>query len=913
MFKYVIISIFVLFQLNLYGSADIEKSIVYADKILKTQYPDGGINMKISHNIYLVPYFSHFAAEGLIALYSVTKNRSYLDAVEDWLEWYVKHLNKDYTVYDYNGYYPHYVSTYYYDSTDSYAAGFLFLLWYYYDTTKDISILNKFYPSAKKVLKAIELTLNADGLTFCKPNLTVKYLMDNIEVYQGLDALWRIARIMKDKEKEDYVYKLKKRNLEGIKRYWYDTGFFGNAIIAEGNKTKDYDTVYPGGLVNIMFYDLMLDKNDPKAKEFVERLFKKFIYTDNLYKIDSTMMFWWTIAAYKKGDIKLGDKLKNYIEENLPMYDYVYSYGHYVRALLYKHSEVAKRPFNLINLKLDDTIMPEGKIKGEKVKFENSVAIIDDFKIKKDYITSGWQGNLKYRFVDIKGKKALRVDYSLHGLNTYAQLMLLYLDVADWGDAKLLEFEVKGFKDCSEELMVTIIENDGDWWTYIPDNKILKTGKWETFSYPIKGFTRDIWSVGGDEKFDIKNIKGIRFQINQKESTGMEKKGSIYLANVSITTRITEKYQPRREEKSTIESIKTTYEYIIDDFKDNYKYSTYAYMGEIKFKKVNDIMILDCDTKTFGGYAIFESYRDKNLNIDDINGKIILEVKVSNKLLDTIQFSLIDDDGDMWDYFIEDILNPDKWHRIEIPILRLGRNPWGFGNGEKDLSNIQGYRIQISHNRWNRGNNRNKIYLKPIKFIATKELDINKPIKSAKPVASKNYSFLIDNFDTDKGWDIFSYDAAYDFAITEDEKIEGLNGSLIVNYKLDTKDGYIELTKRLNRYLKIYEMKQFYDFESSQNICIWTKGRRDCNERLGIQIIDFDGDIWSFILEDAFKNSEWVLRKIPLIRFSRNPYSAGNQLLDGDKIKEIKLQIIYGGKSSGEHRNKIYLSQFYLE
>jgi len=906
--------ILLLLEVSLFSfSKDIEKAIFYGEKILDCQYPDGGINMKESREIYMVPYFSHFAAEGLIGLYSVTKKSKYLKAVKRWLEWYIKHLNEDYTVYDYKGYYPSYICTYYYDSTDSYAAGFLFVLWYYYDVSGDLKTLKEFYPYAKKVLKAIELTLSPDGLTFVKPDMKIRFLMDNIEVYQGLDAMLRITKIMKDKEMEDYVDKLIKRNLEGIKSYWCDEGFFGNEITAEGNKKRDYNTVYPGGLVNIMFYDLMLDKEDIKSKEFVERLFKKFIYNDNLYKIDSTMMFWWAIAAYKKGDKNLGDKLKGYIEENLPIFDYVYTYGHYVRALLYEHSEAVRKAFNLYNFKLDEVIMSEAEVKRERLEFRDGEAFIDDFKTRKEYITSGWAGwQLIYDFVKMDGKDSLKIEYSLPSIQSYAQLMITYPGVADLSGAKSIEFEVKGFKGCTEEIMITIIENDGDWWTFTPDNKILKTGDWEKISYPIENFERDIWSVGGDKIFDIKNIKGIRIQINRKEGTSA-KKGTIYLGGIKVTTRESLSGKVSKKESITPITKKGEFEYLIDDFKPGiYNYATDSYLGDIKYKFEGKLGEIDAETKTFGDYVIFKAYSKRNLNLNDINGKIILEVKVSDKLLDSLQFSILDNDGDIWDYFIDEILNPGDWYKFEIPVILMGRNPWSVGNGIKNLENISGYKIQLNHNRWNRGSNKNKIYIKPIKFISTENINITNVIFEI-PEAVKNPAFLIDNFESDTGWDLFSYKSAFDIAITGKNNLKGLSKSLEIKYRLDNKDGYIELTKKLDRYMKISEMKQFYSFESSQNICIFTKGESSNNERLGIQLIDFDGDIWYFIIEDAFKSSEWVLRKIPLIRFVRSEYSQGNNILDIDKIKEVKLQIIYGGKDNGEHYGKFYLSQFYLE
>lgn len=168
----------------------------YQGNIVKTQQWLDGVVLSdgaIKSQDYISPYFGNLAAIGW------TKTPSDYSRIQNWMRWYIAHLNSTdvwnlgYTIYDYNidasG---NEISRNSADSTDSYAATFLSLAWAYYQTG-DASA-QSYVASIKTQLQNIETviakTTDTDGLTWSQlhsnPSIDAKYTMDNSEVYGGL-------------------------------------------------------------------------------------------------------------------------------------------------------------------------------------------------------------------------------------------------------------------------------------------------------------------------------------------------------------------------------------------------------------------------------------------------------------------------------------------------------------------------------------------------------------------------------------------------------------------------------------------------------------------------------------------------------------------------------------------------------
>ncbi|MGC9166195.1 MAG: hypothetical protein ACP5GR_00855 [Thermoplasmata archaeon] len=177
-----------------------EMIVEQANYILNSQLDDGAIKISINSN-EIIPYISNIASIGLIYAYELTGNESYLNSAKKWIEWYSIHqnINKDNegivgTIYNYNISNGLELSTNYYNSSDSYAATFLILIYDYYNLTGNITFIKEEYKNIKLALNAIFSTMD-NNLTYAKPNLKVKYLIDNSEVYLALHDSAKIFKL----------------------------------------------------------------------------------------------------------------------------------------------------------------------------------------------------------------------------------------------------------------------------------------------------------------------------------------------------------------------------------------------------------------------------------------------------------------------------------------------------------------------------------------------------------------------------------------------------------------------------------------------------------------------------------------------------------------------------------------------
>jgi hypothetical protein len=139
------------------------------------------------------PYFANVAATGL------TTEPQQLGRVRAWMAWYVAHLNRpdrwglDGTIYDYAYRNGHETSLRRADSVDSYAATFFTLARTLYDTGDVTS--QRYVVAIRPDLETMATMVTGsaisqrDGMTIALPTYPVAYLMDNAEVWRGLNDL----------------------------------------------------------------------------------------------------------------------------------------------------------------------------------------------------------------------------------------------------------------------------------------------------------------------------------------------------------------------------------------------------------------------------------------------------------------------------------------------------------------------------------------------------------------------------------------------------------------------------------------------------------------------------------------------------------------------------------------------------
>ena len=168
--------------------------------LASTQLSNGALPMTPTTNgkVRMNPYFADFAALSLL-----NQSELYADVVKRYIDWHFDHLNTAAedpygvagTIFDYTYTVTDGVVTMEewivltptYDSVDSYAATFLMVLQKYAEKTGDTAFILANAEYVEQVISAL-MAMMDNGLTLGKPNSPVKMLMDNCEVYAGLQA-----------------------------------------------------------------------------------------------------------------------------------------------------------------------------------------------------------------------------------------------------------------------------------------------------------------------------------------------------------------------------------------------------------------------------------------------------------------------------------------------------------------------------------------------------------------------------------------------------------------------------------------------------------------------------------------------------------------------------------------------------
>lgn len=186
--------------------------------------PDGAILYTPSE---IEPYFGNLAASGLLL------NSGDYTAVQNWIRWYIAHLNVTDqwnlggTIYDYTVSGTTEISSGSADSTDAYAGTFLNLVWSYWQTgnTNAQTYIKTIGPKLNSVGHVITATQQSDGLTWALPNYEIKYLMDNCEAYQGLMAAANLFQsALNDTTDATYYRNAAANMLQGIQTKLWNPG-----------------------------------------------------------------------------------------------------------------------------------------------------------------------------------------------------------------------------------------------------------------------------------------------------------------------------------------------------------------------------------------------------------------------------------------------------------------------------------------------------------------------------------------------------------------------------------------------------------------------------------------------------------------------------------------------------------------
>jgi len=254
-----------------------------ADYILSSQTGTGAIKLAPDSRD-IIPYFSNIAAVGLIRAYRLTGDPAYLQAARMWLDWYSARQNREIDRYGIKGTIYNFkilddgseVPTYDYDSSDAYAATYLWALYEYFLASNDLSYLMQRKENMDLAVNAILSTMDRDSLTYARPDLRTKYLMDNCEVYRGLYSAGRMLSALGDDSGVELVEKAEAVRRSILSTFLRRRGYFAWAQSA----TVNLSNFYPDLMAN--FWPVIMevvDGNSSVAQKLFEIL-KSYNYWD---------------------------------------------------------------------------------------------------------------------------------------------------------------------------------------------------------------------------------------------------------------------------------------------------------------------------------------------------------------------------------------------------------------------------------------------------------------------------------------------------------------------------------------------------------------------------------------------------------------------------------------------------------
>lgn len=220
-----------------------------ADWILQTQLPDGAIANQVDRAA-IWPYLSNFAAIGLSRATQLTGDPRYADGAWRWLSWYRAHQDASGFVTDYTVAGEQQASTGDMDSTDAYAGTFLVAANAAWQATGDLERLRELEPGIVAAVAAIQATQRSDGLTWAKPGVHVKYLMDQAEAFAGLRSAAMLGGVLGNAPLVDRASGSARRLRTGVRRLWNPRrGAYDWAVHAHGvRQPTNWHVLYPDAL-----------------------------------------------------------------------------------------------------------------------------------------------------------------------------------------------------------------------------------------------------------------------------------------------------------------------------------------------------------------------------------------------------------------------------------------------------------------------------------------------------------------------------------------------------------------------------------------------------------------------------------------------------------------------------------------
>lgn len=369
----------------------------------------------------IVPYFSELAMLGLLK----TSPDESKESAERFINWYISHLNDkttdingvDGTVYDYYCFVDPADSNHIieltvrklneykylnkpsdnpndYDSTDSYAACFMRVVYEYYKNFGKDFLLDK-KDSLLRIINALKSTyVPSLGLTGAKPNYMVCYLMDNCEVYDGLVAASKLFdEVYGDKELSKELFDLSEVVKAAIEKHLWseENGAYFPYCFADGVKPEkpDITVFYPDATAQLFTISFgLLEPTSERAKKLYEDFNSNFGTSQKGWHFMTTGdTFPWasiSIVAAKMQDYERLEIYIRMIRGKFKFNDYAYPfynseagsilnmYDTYLNSDYYIENHLPKNDVSTENESIEESI-PSDESESELVNDQNDI------------------------------------------------------------------------------------------------------------------------------------------------------------------------------------------------------------------------------------------------------------------------------------------------------------------------------------------------------------------------------------------------------------------------------------------------------------------------------------------------------------------------------------------------------------
>lgn len=136
-----------------------------------------------------------------------------------------------------------------------------------------------------------------------------------------------------------------------------------------------------------------------------------------------------------------------------------------------------------------------------------------------------------------EGTYSAKMTYSLGNLWSSVKLVRYFSSFQDWSSDKSVNFWVKGYSGCTENLLVYIVEEDGDEWCY-QNSAILVNEAWTKAIVPLSNLWDNPWDGGlGDGVKTLTQVMGYKIVIQDANDDGCAPLNkSIYIDDLAIDT-----------------------------------------------------------------------------------------------------------------------------------------------------------------------------------------------------------------------------------------------------------------------------------------------------------------------------------------------------------------------------------------